>query len=90
MRSLLSNVGPSTEAGLRATTGWTHLTKKKVDKPKYGTHFSPPKCTDCGISMRIKRRQAHPERGPAYELQTYACVRCGQIRQRDAATPGAA
>jgi hypothetical protein len=72
------------------TTDWTHLIKKRGDKPKYGTHFSPPKCIDCGISMRIKRRQAHPKLGPAYELQTYACVRCGQIRQRDAATPGAA
>lgn len=45
---------------------------------------------ECGISMRIKRRQAHPELGPAYELQTYACFRCGQIRQRDIATPGSA
>ncbi len=71
------------------TTGWTHLVKKKVDKPKHGSHLFPPKCIGCGLSMRIRRRQAHPERGPQYELQTYACVRCGQIQQRDAATPGA-
>jgi hypothetical protein len=76
--------------GKMTNLGWTPLIKKKNDKPKHGSHFSPPKCIDCDISMRIKRRQAHPMLGPAYELQTYACARCGQIRQRDAATPGAA
>jgi len=72
------------------TSGWTHLIKKKVDKPKHGSHLFPPRCIDCGISMRIKRREAHPMLGPACELQTYACVRCGQIRQRNADSPGAA
>ena len=72
------------------TSGWTNLIKKTVDKPKHGSHLFPPKCIDCGLSMRIRRREAHPMLGPAYELQTYACVRCGQIQQRNADTPGAA
>src|SRR5258708_2311001 len=81
---------PARKMGRQVTSGWTHLIRKKVDNQKQATHFPPPRCLGCGISMRITRRQAHPERGPAYELQTYACIRCGQIRQRDAATPGAA
>ena len=71
------------------TMGWTPLVRKKIENPKHGSHLFPPKCAACGLSMRIKRREAHPERGPKFELQTYVCARCGQTEKRDAATPGA-
>ena len=71
-----------------ANSGWTLVSRKKLDQPKHGSHLSPPKCKVCGYSMRIKRREAHPKLGPKYELQTFACIRCGQLQKRDAATPG--
>ena len=47
----------------------------------------PAKCNICGRRMTITRRDAHPELGPKFELQTFACS-CGQILKRKAASPG--
>jgi transcription elongation factor Elf1 len=46
-------------------------------------------CGLCGKSMRITRRQAHPSRGPQYELQTFTCPRCSNVQQVSAASLGA-
>jgi hypothetical protein len=69
--------------------GWTRLPPRKRDLPKYGSRLSAPKCESCGSGMRIKRREAHPELGPKYELQTFACINCGHLRTRKAESPGA-
>jgi hypothetical protein len=77
--------------GLRDTQltgGWSHL-NKDAQKPKHGANRHP-KCDICGTSTRLKRREAHPARGPKYELQTFTCTKCGHVQQRDAASPGAA
>jgi hypothetical protein len=34
-------------------------------------------CPQCHRIMRLTRRTPDPERGVAYELQTFACARCG-------------
>jgi predicted SprT family Zn-dependent metalloprotease len=47
------------------------------------------KCVVCGAHMRLKRRQSHPTRGAAYELQTYACQVCGNTLQVNEPTPDA-
>ena len=47
------------------------------------------KCLVCGAKMRLKRRQSHPTRGAAYELQTYACRGCGNTLQVSEPTPDA-
>src|SRR5437868_2143126 len=47
------------------------------------------KCVVCGASMRLKRRESHPTRGAAYELQTYDCPGCGNRLQVNEPTPGA-
>jgi len=70
--------------------GWTRVPPKtRPDPRKYGARLSAPKCDACGLSMRIKRRVAHPKLGPKYELQTFACNKCGQLKERDADSPGA-
>ena len=48
-----------------------------------------PKCATCKIVMRLTRREAHPAHGPAHELQTYTCSRCGHVEQASSASPGA-
>ena len=93
MRKSQDDGKPSDSAGgnLRETqlTGsWSHL-NKQAQKPKHGANRHP-KCDICGTSTRLKRREAHPSRGPKYELQTFSCVKCGHVQQRDAASPGAA
>lgn len=69
--------------------GWTRVPPRKRDPLKYGSRFSAPKCDSCGSGMRIKRREAHPELGPKYELQTFACINCGHLGTRKAESPGA-
>ena len=39
--------------------------------------------------MRLKRRQPHPTRGAAFELQTYRCPGCNNTLQVNVPTPGA-
>ena len=67
----------------------SRLPGRKLPKPKHGSHLHPPKCDACGYGMRIKRREAHPELGPKFELQTYACINCGHLRKRDTESAGA-
>jgi hypothetical protein len=55
-------------------------------EPKHARSL-PAKCNICGRRMTIIRREAHPERGGKYELQTFAC-KCGQILKRTASSPG--
>ena len=45
---------------------------------KHG-RIKPPKCGVCKIIMRIVRREAHPARGPRFELQTFNCRTCGHV-----------
>lgn len=54
-------------------------------RPLYGTRkhdkhgrLQPLKCDLCKVLMRIIRREAHPTRGPQYELQTFKCPTCGR------------
>ena len=47
------------------------------------------KCIVCGGRMRMQRRQAHPTRGAAHELQTYGCPACRNTLQVNEPTPGA-
>jgi hypothetical protein len=46
------------------------------------------KCGICKIVMKLVRREAHPARGPLYELHTYACAKCGHIEQASTESPG--
>lgn len=82
---------PNAESdGLRETQllrGRPHLDNKR-ERSKYGVNRHP-KCDECGGSTRLTRREEHPVRGPKYELQTFTCVKCGHVQQRDAASPGA-
>jgi predicted Zn finger-like uncharacterized protein len=57
---------------------------KLGDRPKAKT-----RCSKCGSASKIKSREAHPERGPKYELQTFACPECGATDTREVYTPGA-
>jgi hypothetical protein len=49
-----------------------------------------PKCALCKVVMRLTRRDAHPTRGPRYELQTYTCSKCGHVERANTESPGAA
>jgi C4-type Zn-finger protein len=47
------------------------------------------RCQICAREMRLKKREAHPVRGPSVELQTYECRKCGMFRYREVETPAA-
>jgi uncharacterized protein YlaI len=64
------------------------MANPNADPPKHGSH-KRPKCIVCGRFMKLKRREAHPIRGPKYELQTYDCPGCGNSVGVNVATPGA-
>jgi hypothetical protein len=54
---------------------------------KHG-RLKAPKCSVCNLLMRIIRRQAHPTRGPRYELQTFICPNCGHRSEATVASLG--
>lgn len=65
--------------------------KGEAVKALVATHgmSHPHKCDPCGLQMRITARAEHPEKGPAYELQTFTCPHCNHVLQATVATPGA-
>jgi hypothetical protein len=60
--------------GLRSTQLRPLYATRQHDK--HG-RLRAPKCDICKIIMRIIRREAHPTKGPRYELQTFKCPTCG-------------
>jgi uncharacterized Zn finger protein len=58
------------------------------EKNDYG-RSGRAQCSSCGAVTRLKSRETHPERGPAYELQTFKCPKCGTLDTRAVHTPDA-
>jgi hypothetical protein len=80
--------GPFNDANvskLRQSHVRTYATRTEA---KHGVN-ERPRCVTCKLMMRLTRREAHPEHGPRYELQTFACRRCGHTEQARVASPGA-
>lgn len=75
-------------------TRWAFLGWHMIDRSRTKVHAAHGlrrqyKCVLCGAKMRLKRRQSHPTRGAAYELQTYECRGCGNTLQVNEPTPDA-
>jgi hypothetical protein len=62
-----------------------------VPPAKHGPRKNIP-CEACAGATTLTRREAHPTRGPGYELQSYTCRRrnCSHVTQVVVETPGAA
>ena len=63
-------------------------TNQPHQEPKHGA-ITRPRCADCKSFMKLTRREAHPTRGPNFELQTFICGKCAGVEYACAASPGA-
>ena len=63
------------------------IAKRWPSKGDYGEGGRVP-CPNYGKLWRLRRREAHPTLGPAYELQRFECKSCGTAFTRDVPTPG--
>ena len=62
--------------------------KQPHQEPKHGA-ITRPRCAGCKTFMKLTGREAHPERGPAFERQTFICGKCACVEYACAASPGA-
>jgi hypothetical protein len=77
--------GIDDQVGKLRPTQLFHKARRQDDK--HG-RLQRPKCDVCKILMRIIRRQAHPARGPLYELQTFKCPTCAHCTDVSVSSPG--